>query len=308
MRCTIKPRPYLAARYENTRPAFLACPAVVRIRRAFGQLYQAGTERHLTHSAISRNIQSVEDWCGESLFERHGPKVTLNEAGKRLSQRLGDPLQALHTALNLDGLPAVQRQLKVLVLSSMASTWLVPRLRAFSVACPNVCLSVEAGYDMVSLPPQVPLVAIRFGQFSREGLHCHRLWFDHMVAVAAPDWVAQHGKLPAHWPPDHLLRHTHEPWPQRLPKAATAGSTKMPQACGHQFNDALVLVEAAAQGCGVAWVRASMAKNLIAGGRLSMLVQSEQVSDKSAWLVCREDVAELAQVRDFFTWAMGTTT
>jgi DNA-binding transcriptional LysR family regulator len=82
----------------------------------------------------------------------------------------------------------------------------------------------------------------------------------------------------------------------------------MPQACGHQFNDALVLVEAAAQGCGVAWVRASMAKNLIAGGRLSMLVQSEQVSDKSAWLVCREDVAELAQVRDFFTWAMGTTT
>lgn len=272
-----------------------------------GSFTKAAAERHLTHSAISRNIQAVEHWCAEPLFERNGPKVVLSEAGHRLQQRLNDPLQALHAALNLDAMPAERHKLKILILSSIATTWLMPLLPAFSQACPRIDLSVETGYDMVSLPPLQPILAIRFGHFARAGLRCQRLWFDRMVAVAAPEWVAQHGSQATYWPASQMLRHPHEPWPQRLPSSTAGTSCKLAPAEGYEFNDALLLVHASVVGCGVAWVRASLVQGLVADGRLQILVQSEQVSDKAVWLVCREDTADLPAVREFCRWAVTLT-
>jgi LysR family glycine cleavage system transcriptional activator len=270
-----------------------------------GSFTKAAAERHLTHSAISRNIQAVEHWCAEPLFERNGPKVVLSEAGHRLRQRMSEPLQALHAALNLDAVPAQRHKLKVLVLSSIASTWLMPLLPALARACPRIDLSVETGYDMVSLPPLQPIVAIRFGHFARAGLRCQRLWFDRMVAVASPEWVAQHGVPAAPWPATQMLRHTHEPWPQRLPTGTAGTGGKRAPAQGYEFNDALLLVHAAVVGCGVAWARASLVQGLVADGRLQVLAQSEQVSDKAVWLVCREDTADLPAVREFCKWALA---
>lgn len=287
----------------RTLPSLAALQSFEAAAR-LGSFTKAAAERHLTHSAISRNVQSVEHWCGETLFDRNGPKVELTEAGYRLRQRLGDPLQALHTALELDASPAQRYVLKLYVLPSIASTWLMPQLPAFANACPNIQLSVETGYDMVSLPPMESVVAIRFGHFNRSGLRCQRLWFDRMVAVASPTWIAEHGTLPAQWSGRQLLRHTHEPWPQRLPQAhATGASNKLPHAEGVEFNDTLLLVHAALLGCGVAWVRESLLGHLIAQRQLQVLAQSEQVSEKAVWIVCREDTAELPAVREFWRWA-----
>jgi LysR family glycine cleavage system transcriptional activator len=271
-----------------------------------GSFTKAAGERNLTHSAISRNIQAVEHWCGETLFERRGPKVVLSEAGQRLRQRLGEPLRALHSALNLEAVPSDVQKLKILMLSSIASTWLMPRLPAFCKAHPHITLSVETGYDMLSLPPLEPVLAIRFGHFDRAGLTCQRLWFDHMVAVATPDWVMAHGSHPAKWPGQQLLRHSHEPWPQRLPHGTAPTGVKLAEPQGHEFNDALLLVQAAAQGCGVAWARASLAASLVSTGELTVLAQNAQDANKSVWLVCRTDMLETAQIRDFCQWALNS--
>jgi LysR family glycine cleavage system transcriptional activator len=268
-----------------------------------GSFTKAAGERSLTHSAISRNIQAVEHWCGETLFERRGPRVVLSEAGQRLRQRLGEPLRALHSALDLDAVPSDEQRLRILMLSSIASTWLVPRLPAFCSAHPHITLSVETGYDMVSLPPLEPVVAIRFGHFDRAGLTCQRLWFDHMVAVAAPDWVTTHGSQPAKWPGHQLLRHSHEPWPQRLPYGTASSGVKLAEPGGHEFNDALLLVQAAAQGCGVAWARASLAVALASAGKLTVLSQNVQDANKSVWSVCRTDMVDAPPIRDFCQWA-----
>lgn len=289
---------------KHTLPSLASLQSFEAAAR-LGSFTKAAAERHLTHSTISRSIQAVEHWCAEPLFERNGPKVVLSEAGHRLRQRLSDPLQALHAALNLKVVPAKRHKLKVLVLSSIASTWLMPLLPAFAHTCPRIDLSVETGYDMVSLPPLQPIVAIRFGHFARSGLRYQRLWFDRMVAVASPEWVARHTNSAETWPASQMLRHTHEPWPQRLPLGTGEASGKLAPAEGYEFNDALLLVHAAVVGCGVAWVRASLVEGLVEDGRLQVLAQSEQVSDKAVWLVCREDTADLPAVREFFIWALA---
>lgn len=222
--------------------------------------------------------------------------MEVSPAGQLLCQRLGAPLHALRAALNLDAMSCARLPLKVLTLSSMADTWLIGHLPSFGAAHPHIALSVETGYDMVRLPPQLPAVAIRFGHFGRTGLRCHRLWFDHMVAVAAPGWIAQYGGQSAKWPAHQLLRHTHDPWPLRLPKDAVHGAAKIPQASGDEFKDALLLTEAAGQCRGVAWVRASLMQRFVADGQLCVLVQAAQVSDKSVWLVCPQDAGNLGTI------------
>ncbi|AZP11522.1 LysR family transcriptional regulator [Undibacterium parvum] len=291
------------AMHSSTLPSLSALQSFEAAAR-LGSFSKAALERNLTHSAVSRHIQAVEYWCGEILFQRNGPKVDLLPAGQILSQRLGTSLQALRLALNLDALSGAQQPLKVYMLSSLAHNWFIGQLHAFSTACPQISLSLETGYEMVSLPPQSPAVAIRYGHFGRTGLRCHRLWFDHMVVVAAPAWLEQYGEQSEQWPAHQFLRHTHEPWPIRLPKSGLAKASKLPEASGHEFNDALLLVEAASQGCGIAWVRASLVQRFVKAGHLRVLVQAEQMSEKSVWLVCREDMADLPQVRDFCLWAV----
>lgn len=299
--------PTLNTMSKNSLPS-LACLQSFEAAARLGSFTKAAAERHLTHSAISRHIQALEHCCAESLFERNGPRVLLSEAGHRLQQRLSEPLLALHAALNMKAMPAGQQKLKVLLLTSLACTWLMPRLPAFARELPHIQLSLETGYEMVSLPPQQATVALRFGHFARAGLRCQRLWFDQMVAVAAPSWVQQYGLDAERWPSTQLLRHSYEPWPLRLPTGETGAAnkgSKLAAAEGFEFNDALLLVQAALLACGVAWVRSSMVQGLVDQGQLQVLAQSEQVSDKSAWLVCREDTADLPAVRDFFKWAMA---
>jgi DNA-binding transcriptional LysR family regulator len=84
---------------------------------------------------------------------------------------------------------------------------------------------------------------------------------------------------------------------------AGAALAKLPAASSFEFNDALLLAQAALMGCGVAWVRASLVQGFVEEGRLQVLARSEQVSDKAVWLVCREDAADLSAVRAFFSWA-----
>jgi LysR family glycine cleavage system transcriptional activator len=291
---------------KPTLPALAALQAFEAAAR-LGSFTKAASERNLTHSAISRSIQSIEHWCGEKLFERNGPKVVLSEAGFRLKLRLIEPLQALHAALDLEIEPAEKLKLKLVMLSSIASTWLVPLLPEFAKACPRIELSIETGYDMVSLPPLQPIVGIRYGHFSRTGLRCHRLWFDRMVAVAAPTWVSKYGTVADLWPASQLLRHSYEPWPQRLTSDIDGPAGKPGPAEGYEFNDALLLVNAAVVGCGVAWVRASLVDQLVGQGSLQIVGQSEQISDKAMWMVCREDTADVPAVREFCKWALENT-
>ncbi|MBW8882527.1 MAG: hypothetical protein JF615_14235, partial [Asticcacaulis sp.] len=52
---------------------------------------------------------------------------------------------------------------------------------------------------MMSLPPALPVVAVRFGVFDEAGLTVHRSPEEDFLAVASPDWIARHGTDAAHW-------------------------------------------------------------------------------------------------------------
>jgi DNA-binding transcriptional LysR family regulator len=63
-----------------------------------GSLAEASVKLHLTPSAISHAIKSLETQLGCRLFERAGRRVLLNQAGEQLLQQVRPPLRALEEA------------------------------------------------------------------------------------------------------------------------------------------------------------------------------------------------------------------
>src|SRR3954451_16550796 len=63
-----------------------------------GSLVVAGGKLHLTPSAISHSLKSLETDLGCRLFERVGKRMVLNHAGEQLLAKVREPLAALDAA------------------------------------------------------------------------------------------------------------------------------------------------------------------------------------------------------------------
>ncbi len=63
-----------------------------------GSLVVAASKVHLTPSAISHSLKSLETDLGCRLFERVGKRMVLNQAGEQLLAQIQGPLSALDTA------------------------------------------------------------------------------------------------------------------------------------------------------------------------------------------------------------------
>ena len=119
----------------------LAFESVAR-RRSFAL---AAAELHLTPSAVSHQIARLESDLGVRLFERSAHGVRLSYAGTRYLDRVGGALSAISTATE-DLREGVGNSLYVHCAPSIASLWLMPRLRRFAQAHPDISLNLSAAH------------------------------------------------------------------------------------------------------------------------------------------------------------------
>lgn len=265
-----------------------------------GKFSRAAEELNLTQGAVSRQIKQLEAWTALPLFERNGPRVDLTRAGHDLLARLGAPLNALHAAVYGD-IGAPIQTLHVATLVSIARAVLLPQMPAFLVAHPHVDITIQTDYALVSLPPRLPMVALRFGSTPVADMHADLLFGDRMVSVAAPAVAARVGADPRHWPMRSLLRHTTQDWSQWLQAAGLEGAL-VP--AGMEFNDAGVLLDAAEAGAGIALARLSVAWSALLEGRLVQVSPVAVVANRSHYLVCRAEVLRLPAVLAFREWVL----
>ena len=258
-----------------------------------GNFSRAAAELHLTPGAISRQVRQLEDWCGQTLFERVGNQMRLTAEGRDLLARLGGPLAALHEAVY----PAPEETLTTLqiaTLGSLARAWLLPRLARFIALAPAVRLIVQTDYALVRPPPRVALVALRHGRPEDGG---EVLFDDRLLAVATPGLAKRLGRDAPHWPAAQILSHVTGDAPLWL---AEAGATTTPQ--GPAFNDAGVTLDAAEAGLGAAVTRLSLALPRLRAGTLVQAHPLLLPSPRANLLVIREDAAALPVVKRFAGW------
>ena len=97
----------------------------------------AAEEMALTQSAVSRQIQSLEEEVGVSLFLRHTRAVELTSAGAQLLLAVQQSLPRIDGAVRQIRQSAGRKSVSLTTFASFASMWLIPRLEAVPARQPR---------------------------------------------------------------------------------------------------------------------------------------------------------------------------
>src|SRR3954452_18512580 len=104
----------------------------------------ASEEMALTQSAVSRQIQALEEEVGASLFLRHTRAVELTSAGAQLLLAVQQALPRIDGAVRQIRQTPGRKSVSLTTFASFASMWLIPRLEAFQRDNPDIDIRIDA--------------------------------------------------------------------------------------------------------------------------------------------------------------------
>jgi LysR family glycine cleavage system transcriptional activator len=121
--------------------------AVAR-RAGFGA---AAQELHVTQSAVSRQIKSLEEELGAPLFTRGTRRVELTQAGQLLLRVIAPALGRIDNAVRQIRQQRGRAQVSLSTFPSFASLWLLPRLPDFERLQTAIDIRISAVDRLVEL-------------------------------------------------------------------------------------------------------------------------------------------------------------
>ncbi|UDF35568.1 UNVERIFIED_ORG: LysR family transcriptional regulator [Shinella sp. XGS7] len=276
----------------------LAFETVAR-RRSFAL---AAAELHLTASAVSHQVARLETHLGVRLFERSAHGVRLSAAGELYLGRVGGALSAL-TAASEDLRQGVNNTLYVHSAPSIASLWLMPRLRAFAQAHPDISLNLSAAHTHSDFALGQADIDIRYGVPQWPDLVVEPLFEERIVPLASPAFIQEHGlKRPEHLLEVPLIQSTVSivQWQDWFAEFSTL---RAPERFAVRFDRAQMSLDAATQGLGVALESATNAGGHIAERKLKPVFGLEKsIRVKAHFAVYPARHAKRPPVEAFLTW------
>jgi LysR family glycine cleavage system transcriptional activator len=266
---------------------------------------RAAAELHVTQTAISHQIKALEERLGVRLFRRLPRGLLLTEAAQRLLPPVRDAFDQIAAATERLAAGGVGATLTVSVLPSFAAKWLVPRLGRLRAAHPDLDLRISASSELVDFARDDVDVGIRMGSGVYPGLRVERLFGEALVPVCSP--LLREGPHPLLRPEDlahHVLLHDEDyaGWELWLRLAGVPGVLARR---GPVFTDSGMVVQAAAEGQGVALARRVLAAGDLAAGRLVQPFDVSIPHDLAYYLVCPEASAEQPKIAAFRSWLLA---
>ncbi len=156
-----------------------------------GSLTHAGDTLHLSQSAVSRQIRSLEDSLNTTLFHRHARGLILTEQGELLFEATSSMAKRLDTAAARirDSEEEVFGELRVTTTTGFGSLWLAPRLPALYEKYPDLKIDLMLEERVLDLPMREADVAIRMKEPSQADLIRKRLMHIRMRLYASPSYL-----------------------------------------------------------------------------------------------------------------------
>lgn len=263
----------------------------------------AAEQLFVTQAAVSQHIKALESQLGCQLFIRKNREITLTAQGRTLLpyvQKAFSELQKGIAQLEQDNHPNV---LKITVLPSIATFWLIPRLHHFRERYPNIQVRLMpdpfvVGFDNFNLD-----LAIRYGVGQYENLESRFLFSDKALLVSHPKLVNQHTK-PEDLSRLPLIR-------ENYPDTDQAWEAFLQQ---YNFSEQLLedaveirdatpaLVGAVLAGQGVSMIRQSLVEDYLQNGQLVKLFDFAHQCRDSYYLVAPQHHFKFEKVKVFEQW------
>ncbi len=272
----------------------------------------AASELFITQSAVSRQVQQLEEQLGVKLFERRTRALVLTDAGERYFRAVSKALQLLREAtiaVRARSEPIV----RVTTTVTFASLWLVPRLAAFQSQHADISVHVVADNIVRELDRHSLDVAIRYCPPEAVGATSHRLFGESVMPVCSPGFLKQHRVRRAEDLMALPLIELDDPsgtipwlswkvWCEAM-KLERAGNIR-----GLAFSHYDQVIQAAVSGQGVALGRFPLVKQLLDEGRLTVPLRGRQYATaqhRAYWLIVAPTAGQRPEVKVFTEWLLA---
>lgn len=282
-------------------PPLGSIQAFVAVAR-LGTLKAAADSLALSSPALTRRIQSLEQFVGGVLFDRQHNSVELNARGAAFLAEVEPHVDALALAVERVSVPPNSLRLRIAVPSLFASQRLIPALPALRSRQPNLTIEVDTAPNRMSLLTDGADAAIAITDRVDDRLYARVLERGRIVAIGARQLVEGDGgpKEPADLRRVPILLH------RKMPAAfhewrRAVGMPGLEPAEINFFDAGQLILDAAAGGLGVAFMLDShLACSL--DDRLVQLFGETAPSPYAYWFVCSPAALERRAVRIFHDW------
>jgi len=178
---------------------FLPSIASLRALEALDRLGSAtavAEELHQTQSAVSRQLRSLEDSLGQTLFMREAKRLQLTPEARsyaaEIRQALGQIAQAsMRLSFNPHG-----GTINLAILPTFGMRWLVPRLSDFARLHPEVSINLTTHIGSINFASEPFDAAIVFGSDIPPSTDSLTLKPERVIAVCAPSVMSESGVRP----------------------------------------------------------------------------------------------------------------
>jgi LysR family glycine cleavage system transcriptional activator len=278
--------------------------------------YQSAAEElHVSPAAVKQLVSKLEDALGTPLFVRAGRGLAITRAGRAGQEDVGKAMHHLAASVEKMRNLSQKQRLIVTVESSLATTWLVPKLAGFKARHPQIDVLINSSQEIVDLHRGDADVAIRYGVPERADLITHRLFDDAIFPACSPalakgpptirnldDLVS----VPLiHWDISHLQwAHSTrkwfvwDRWLERVGMAAvnTEGSL--------YFSDYGQAVQAAIAGQGMVLASWPILRDAVEANLLVCPFREKVTTDIGYDLVTTPRAQKRPEVQQFITWVL----
>jgi LysR family transcriptional regulator, glycine cleavage system transcriptional activator len=258
----------------------------------------AAEEMALTQSAVSRQIQALEEEVGTALFSRHTRSVELTTAGMALLGAVAPSLDRIDGAVRQIRTSTGRKHVALTTFASFASMWLIPRLEAFQKEAPEIDFRIDASDVSIDMETADVDVALRYGPARSMPAHAVRLFGEQLTPAASP-WLLKSLKAirsPADFAQCTLIEagdahSTHlewlswQRWLQRQTEA-DPGLKKFSPKRWLYFGYAYQMAQAALSGQGLILARTPLVAEQLARGDLVEILPKLRIDSPMAfWLI-----------------------
>ena len=260
---------------------------------------QAAIELNVTHSAVSQQVKLLEEQLNCPLFLRVPRGLMLTPEAEHLLPVLNESFDRIAQLLDFFAGRKVREKLKVGVVGTFATGFLLPRLSAFYQKFPHIELQISTNNNRVDVAAEGLDFAIRFGNGAWHGTAARYLCDSPLTPLCTADIAA---KL---FQPADLLNFTllrsyrRDEWTAWLQHAG--GPQLSPTHPVIVFDSSVTMLEAAQAGIGVAIAPSRMFGRLLGAGVIQRPFSAE-VSLGSYWLTRLQSKTETPAMLEFANW------
>ncbi len=282
-------------------PSLTELHALVAVAE-LGSLVRAAEQLEVSQGAITRAIQRLEAHLGETMFDRHRRGSSLTPIGQSYADAVAPLLRGLEQAtLSVQGL-AEEDLLRVAIIPTIASEWLIRRLPEFQLAHPEVRLQFVPYHRDWSHAFEGVDVSIRGGDGSApKGFECDYLLGKPIVPVRKPVRGVAPLQAPIEVLTQPLLYHTSQPDAWNIwAEAMGCGGHGLKLSYG--FDQVTQLLEAALAGLGTAIVQRCFLDGHLEAGRLEIAWPQAVTNRRGYYLFYPSDRRFRHSLRVFRAW------